>query len=281
MPKLKIEKIQIGERLRQLNPAKVDEYAAIMERHGLAVPIGIWTQNPDHVGSTELVYGLHRLEAAKKLGWKEIEVVYVPKTADDIDRKIAEITENLHRCELTELERAKHIDEWDKLLRKREEMKAAVKAAAEELKPKAKRGRPPGSKNGVKSAQAGQKPKNKPGRPNGTGKAAAAKKMKVSRQTLDRSKKIASITPKAKEAAVAAGIDDNQTALLKVAEALPEQQTEKVAEIVAAQAQPSHPECWPTSTRRSPRSRAAPPTSPRPSSPAGMVMRKSPLSASS
>ena len=48
------------------------------------------------------------------------------------------------------------------------------------------------------------------------------------RMHLQRSTEIASITPEAKQAAIAAGIDDNQSKLLEVAKVAPDQQVTKL-----------------------------------------------------
>jgi hypothetical protein len=59
------------------------------------------------------VTGLHRLEAAKRLGRDEIDAVFV--TGNEIDRELQEIAENLHRSELTVLERDTQIGRWAEL----------------------------------------------------------------------------------------------------------------------------------------------------------------------
>jgi ParB/RepB/Spo0J family partition protein len=64
-----------------------------------------------------LVAGLHRLEAVKSLGIARIEGVV--QHGSDLDARMREIAENLHRVELSALERADHIAEWIKLLEER------------------------------------------------------------------------------------------------------------------------------------------------------------------
>ena len=120
------------------------------------------------------------------------------------------------------------------LVRQREELDVAAK----EEKPKRGRGRPKGGTNKPKdnrgkSAQIAHKSKNKPGSPKGTGKKGIAKKLRLSRRDLERSEEIAAIVPEAKSAAVAPGLGDNQSALLQIAAALPEQQSDEVAKVVA------------------------------------------------
>jgi ParB-like chromosome segregation protein Spo0J len=64
---------------------------------GLTVPISV---TPDFI----LVAGQRRLEAAKELGWSEIDVCTIEY--GELDRQLAEIDENLRRKDLEPLERA-------------------------------------------------------------------------------------------------------------------------------------------------------------------------------
>jgi ParB family chromosome partitioning protein len=125
MQSIPIASIRIENRLRPLDGAKVAELAASIAEIGLLQPIGI---RPDGT----LVYGYHRLEACKQLGWTEIPAVVVD--GDDLRAELAEISENLIRSELTLLERAEHL--------------AQLKAVYEQLYPNARGvGRP--TKNGA------------------------------------------------------------------------------------------------------------------------------------
>jgi len=76
-------------------------------------------------------------------------------------------------------------------------------------------------------------PKPKGGRPKG-GVRAGARELGIERMEARRATKIASISPDVKEAARSAGLDNNQTALLKVAAAELVRQAAVVREIVAA-----------------------------------------------
>jgi hypothetical protein len=91
------------------------------------------------------------------------------------------------------------------------------------------------------SAQVGQKLSRRgrkgEGRKEG-GVAAASRALGITRQGAQRAIKVASIVPEAKEAAKAAGIANNQSALLKVAEAPAEKQVEAVKAIVEAKSEP-------------------------------------------
>lgn len=133
-----VDGLRVGARMRSADPARVATLAASMERHGLLQPI-----TARMVGETEaeLVAGLHRLEAAKHLGWEWIDAVFVE--ADDIERELIEIAENLHRCDLTKEERDRQIRRYAELL----EAKPAVSqqsAAKLSVRGRAGEGRPVG-----------------------------------------------------------------------------------------------------------------------------------------
>jgi ParB family chromosome partitioning protein len=100
MKNIPIPSIKVENRLRPLNAEKVAELAESIAQVGLLQPIGV---RPDGT----LVYGYHRLEACKQLGWTEIPAVVVD--GDDLRAELAEISENLIRNELTLLERAEHL----------------------------------------------------------------------------------------------------------------------------------------------------------------------------
>lgn len=106
-----VDGLRVGARMRSADPARVATLAASMQRHGLLQPI-----TARMVGETEaeLVAGLHRLEAAKSLGWEWIDAVFVE--ADDIERELLEIAENLHRADLTKEERDRQIRRYAELL---------------------------------------------------------------------------------------------------------------------------------------------------------------------
>src|SRR5262249_51410374 len=65
------------------------------------------------------------------------------------------------------------------------------------------------------------------------GKKTTATELGVSEQAVERAEKIAKITPAAKDAAKEAGIDNNQSKLLKVAAVEPEKQVEAVEQVAA------------------------------------------------
>lgn len=143
-----------------------------------------------------LVAGLHRLEACRKLGREHVPAIISNMT--NAEARMWEIAENLHRADLTKQERADQIAEWIELVDKR--------------------------------GQVGQV---SGGRGNEGGVAAASRELGIPRTEARRAISIASITPEAKEAAREAGIDDNQSKLLKVASEAPDRQVATVHRLAA------------------------------------------------
>jgi ParB family chromosome partitioning protein len=119
---MKLDRIFVGERLRPVNPARVQMLMETPE--ALEQPILVRPANGPNGADHRLVFGAHRLDAAKRLGWTEIEVKVKP--LDDNEAVIAEVDENLNREDLSPLDRAIFL--------------AARKRAYEALHPEAKQG---------------------------------------------------------------------------------------------------------------------------------------------
>jgi hypothetical protein len=131
MVQIRIENIIVPKGRRPLDRAKVAEIAESFKLLGQLAPIGLRRLGNasaetsfERIKKIELVFGEHRLEAAKELGWEKIDAVeirsklLVPKgcmeTWDDYT-KLVEITENLHRAELTTQQRNEHLAAWVEL----------------------------------------------------------------------------------------------------------------------------------------------------------------------
>lgn len=185
---LYIELITIPDRHRPVDMEAVKVLAASMEKIGLRTPITIRSPNESEC---YLVAGRHRLEAAKLLGWEKIDCFIVDCTEDDAE--MWEISENLHRAELSVIQRAEQIGRWVELSNK--------------------------------VAQVAPLPK---GRGYEGGERKAARDLNLDRDEVRRAVKIATLTPEAKQAAVSRGLDDNQSALLAAAIVSPERQVEAI-----------------------------------------------------
>lgn len=175
---LSVDLIKVGSRARTVTD---DGVAAIMEsikKQGLNTPIIV---RKDASGQYHLIAGAHRLEAVKRMGKPKIEAL-VEIVADDDRARMIELSENLHRSELTELERAEHLAEWIRLSDKLAQVEPVSGGR--------------GKTGGVR---------------------AAARELGIERTTAQRAIKIANLSPEAKETARDTGQEDNQSALLMAA----------------------------------------------------------------
>lgn len=93
--KVPIGEIQIKEGRRSLDAAHVGELAKSIRELGLLNPVTIDREN-------NLIAGLHRMEAAKALGWTEIECTV--SSLGGLQAELAEIDENIVRSDLSALE---------------------------------------------------------------------------------------------------------------------------------------------------------------------------------
>lgn len=195
-----------AQRLRGVCPSTVQDLVGSIKAVGLLTPVSVrFVESEDGLTRTVLVCGMHRLEAVKQLGWHTVPAVVLPQETDG-EARMAEIAENLHRAELTVLERAEHIAEWIRLTEERD----AAQVAPHQPR---KAGQQPGGIN------------------------AATRELGIERTQAQRAVKIAEhTTAEAKEAAREVGLDKNQSALLAVAAVPPEQQVAKVQELAKEKA---------------------------------------------
>lgn len=203
-------------RHRSIDPAIVARLAESIRKIGLRTPISVRIVDNYVAASGEtcdgqplLVTGAHRLEAVRSLGIEKIEC-WIWSEDDETQARLWEISENLHRAELTALERDQHLAEWVRLT---EQADQSRQSDANESKRADKRGHRKQS---------------------GTRK--AARELGVTEPDARRALKVASLTDDAKDAAVETGLDDNRSALLKAAEQPPENQATAIRDIAAGKA---------------------------------------------
>ena len=184
LDRLPVSGIVVGQRHRSLNEEAVGRLVESIQRIGLQVPISV-RMLPDEDESeyyADLIAGAHRLEAARRLGWADVPVMV--HDGDETDARLWEIAENLHRAELTALQRDEHVAEWVRLI----------------------------------DAKGGQNDHPLGGQqPHSTGVSAASRDPGIDRTAVRRAVKVDNLSPEAKQAAVDAGLDDNRSALLKAA----------------------------------------------------------------
>jgi len=194
---LRLNQIEIPPTARPYNATAVFDLSRSIAAIGLqSAPTVI-----ERDGRFILVAGRHRIEALKLLSVPSVLVHLVD--FDDVEARMWTIAENLFRAELTVGQRAEQIAEYANL--------AKEKRDAE------------------KPAQVGQV---SGGRGKEGGDSLAARDLGISRQEIQRAKTIAALPEQTKQAARDAGLDDNQSALLKVAKAsTPEAQIAVLTEI--------------------------------------------------
>jgi len=176
---------KVGELVKSIRLIGLQSLPTVIERDGRYV----------------LVAGRHRVEAMRVIGEDPIPVRVAD--FDDIEAQLWRISENLHRNELTALERAEQITEFARL--------SQEKADAAKVEPQAAQ-----SPTGDKPAHLGQV---SGGRGNTGGASAAARDLGITRQEVQRSRAIASLPAEVKAKAADLGLDDNQAALLDAAKA--------------------------------------------------------------
>jgi ParB family transcriptional regulator, chromosome partitioning protein len=187
---VRLSQIEIPPTARPYNATTVVELSRSIAAIGLrSAPTVI-----EREGRFVLVAGRHRIEALKMLHVEGVLVRLVD--FDDVEARMWTISENLFRAELTISQRAEQVAEYAKL-------------AAEK-----------------RDVQSGQVAQNESKREDGRGHrheggdSLAARDLGITREDVRRAKTIAALPEQAKQAARDAGLDDNQSALLKAARAL-------------------------------------------------------------
>jgi ParB family chromosome partitioning protein len=173
-----------------------------MREIGLKTPITVRKKKD---GTLILIAGQHRLKAAKKLGWKEIDCFVVK--GKSVDARLWTAAENLFRAELQPFEQAENLKEWKRLLKKQAD--------------------------GVQDAQPGGR------QPHDKGISGTAKAFDMSREKVRGLQWIGSIPKVVQAAANKAGLGSNKEALIKIAKIKTQAaQLEKVRQLAAAKEPP-------------------------------------------
>ena len=200
---MKISEIKINPGRRDTQQRNVEELARSIAAVGLMNPITVTQDNT-------LIAGLHRLEAAKLLGWTEIECTV--SDADGLQAELAEIDENFVRAGLS------HRELGDLLLRRKELYEA--------IHPETRQGQRNGqtAKNDNLTVLAA-KPFSED----------TADKLGISKRTVERLvQTAANLTPEAKKTIRDAGDKITKGAALKISRLPPDQQEEAAAILTIA-----------------------------------------------
>jgi hypothetical protein len=185
--------VDVGERKRPVKNEAVEALMASMAAIGLRTPISVAVS--DDGATVTLLTGAHRVEAARRLGWQKIECITYFDAVDDVEAELWEIAENLHRAELTVLERDTQLARWITLSAERK-LQSVQNAPI------------------VTRRQDGR------GHRQESGISAAARELGVDETDAKRANKVASLSDEAKQEARDLGLDDNRSALLDAAKAM-------------------------------------------------------------
>ena len=109
-----VSSIKVENRKRPVDSATVAELKKSIEQQGLLQNIGV----QESANGYRLVFGAHRLEAIKSLGWPEVSALVFPETASEDECLLAELQENNARKELTGAERKAFAAEVGRILAK-------------------------------------------------------------------------------------------------------------------------------------------------------------------
>jgi ParB-like chromosome segregation protein Spo0J len=204
--------INIPPHHRKLDLVAVENIKRSIKRIGLLHPL-ICCYDP-HTKELVLIDGHHRLEALKELHVEGLLPnamvdVIIDEKASQREARIKSLSANVHRADLTALQRADAIAELLKYAGL-ETITASGEAADTD--------------DGGNSGQVAQKELKQRGRKQSP-KSRAIKKTGIERREAGRAKKVAELSEEAKKRAAELGLDDNQKALLAAAKfATPEEQ---------------------------------------------------------
>lgn len=103
--RIEVAAITVGQRHRAVDEQRVLAMMESLNEIGLKTPISVRLLNDGE--EVQLVAGLHRLEAARRLNWRDVDIRI--EEGDNLDAELWEIDENLMRAELSPSERAAHL----------------------------------------------------------------------------------------------------------------------------------------------------------------------------
>ena len=205
--RININEIKVNPGRREAAPEDVQRLSESVAEVGMMNPI---TVTADHT----LIAGLHRLEAAKRLGWTEIECSV--SDMDALHTELAEIDENVIRTGLSDLELS--------------ELLARRKKIYETLHPSTIARNLPGHASNYESSGDKLTGEAKPFSQD------TAEKMGVSPRTVERHIQIAeNLTPETKEILRSADTKITKQNLMKLSRLEPEQQEEAAEQLVAGE----------------------------------------------
>lgn len=104
--KIPIEKIELGENIRDINiDAELEDLAATIKEYGLIHPISVYEENGKYIIKT----GSRRYKACVLCDIPEIDCIISDKFDNEIDRIVIQAIENEHREDMSPREREKYV----------------------------------------------------------------------------------------------------------------------------------------------------------------------------
>lgn len=206
--RIPISEIKINPGRREALPKRVSELAKSIEEVGLLNPITLDRDNT-------LIAGLHRLEAAKLLGWAEVDCTV--SSLEGLQAELAEIDENFVRTDLSAIE-------YGEILLRRKEIYETLH---------------PETKAGVSQAAAMNRAvgRNVSDKTTLTSKSFAedtAEKLGVGKRTVERQIQTAkNLTPEAKAIIHDSGAKVTKKDAMKLSRLTPEQQKDAASQLAA------------------------------------------------
>jgi hypothetical protein len=229
---LPIDEIDISHAIRPYNAAVVAELAQSIRAIGLQTPLTCIVRDGQHV----LVSGRNRLEALRLIGCEQAPVRIVD--FNDVEAQLWQLSENLHRAELTKLQYDQQVVRYAQLLKVKLAGETAVPIQPQqESEIRVRESQPDQLRQA--GAQYGEPVADR------VSSRFVARELNIPEQTVRRAYQTASLSPEAQKAAVETGLDDNRSALLEAAkECTPEAQTatiRRLAEPNASTGGPARP----------------------------------------
>lgn len=216
---IEITLIDVPAGRRRLDPTWVETLSDLFSSQGQLSPIELIEQD----GRYRLVFGGHRLAAAKLIGWSTIRAVVKDAAAfaSEAEITLREITENMARRQLSVLDRSVDIARWREIY---EAVNGAVKVGRR--KNSAKLALIPAEASEELAAKFAE-----------SFSEAAQKAFQLSRRDVFRAMQIATIPSDLRDRIALHAIADNQSELLALAAEPAERQAQIVALLTAEPAQ--------------------------------------------
>lgn len=123
-----LDGIETGERMRPLIPERIAALKSSIKEIGLRTPLTVMAQRDGVDTRMILVTGKHRLEALRQLGEEATDCFVIAD--DEIDARLWEIAENLHRVDLSKEQRDEHIRQYAALLEEKQAMEVSQQNAS-------------------------------------------------------------------------------------------------------------------------------------------------------